>query len=71
MHPQEVILYQVGDLIESASFNNFLDALDAAYCTSDGGDDPVLYVIHDFSDEGHALTNPAMLYIQTPPMGAT
>ncbi len=33
-------LYQVGDLIEGASFNNFLDAIDASYCTYEGGDDP-------------------------------
>ncbi|KAH9886275.1 subtilisin-like protein [Cubamyces lactineus] len=37
---QEVQLYQVGDPVESASFNNLLDALDKAYCTSGGGDDP-------------------------------
>lgn len=32
--PQEVTLYQVGDLVQGASFNNFLDGIDAAYCTS-------------------------------------
>ena len=31
--PQSVTLYQVGDDVEGASFNNFLDALDASYCT--------------------------------------
>lgn len=36
--PQTVTLYQVGDLIAQASFNNFLDALDASYCTFEGGD---------------------------------
>lgn len=40
VHPQEVTLYQVGDAIQSGSFNNYLDALDASYCTSNGGDDP-------------------------------
>lgn len=40
VYPQNVTLYQTGDLAEGASFNNFLDALDGAYCTSDGGDDP-------------------------------
>jgi len=35
-----VTLYQVGDLIEGASFNNFLDAIDGSYCTYEGGDDP-------------------------------
>ncbi|KAG1727654.1 peptidase S8/S53 domain-containing protein [Suillus paluster] len=37
---QDVTLYQVGDAVEGASFNNFLDALDGDYCTYDGGDDP-------------------------------
>ena len=37
VNPIPVNLYQVGDAIESASFNDFLDALDASYC---GGDDP-------------------------------
>jgi len=37
---QPVTLYQVGDLVEGASFNNFLDALDGSYCTFEGGDDP-------------------------------
>lgn len=36
---QEITLYQVGDLVEGASFNNFLDALDASYCKFEGGDD--------------------------------
>ncbi|KIY49300.1 subtilisin-like protein [Fistulina hepatica ATCC 64428] len=38
---QTVTLYQVGDMVEGASFNNFLDALDEAYCTFEGGDDPL------------------------------
>ncbi|KAG9312092.1 peptidase S8/S53 domain-containing protein [Chiua virens] len=37
---QIVTLYQAGDMVEGASFNNFLDALDASYCTFEGGDDP-------------------------------
>ena len=40
VNPQNVTLYQVGDLVQGASLNNFLDAIDASYCTSDGGDDP-------------------------------
>jgi tripeptidyl-peptidase-1 len=35
--PQTVTLYQVGDLVNGASFNNFLDALDGSYCTFQGG----------------------------------
>ncbi|KAH8820611.1 peptidase S8/S53 domain-containing protein [Xylogone sp. PMI_703] len=40
VYPQKVTLYQVGDTVEGASFGNFLDALDASFCTSGGGDDP-------------------------------
>jgi tripeptidyl-peptidase-1 len=39
--PQKVTLYQVGDEIEGASFNDFLDGIDAMYCTYEGGDDPI------------------------------
>lgn len=38
--PQPVTLYQVGDLVQGASFNNFLDGIDGSYCTFEGGDDP-------------------------------
>ena len=37
---QPVTLYQVGDFVEGASFNNLLDALDGSFCTFEGGDDP-------------------------------
>lgn len=40
INPQKTTLYQVGDTIEGASFNDFLDAIDGSYCTYDGGDDP-------------------------------
>ncbi|KIM96701.1 hypothetical protein OIDMADRAFT_94140, partial [Oidiodendron maius Zn] len=48
VYPQDVILYQVGDLAEEdeTSFNNFLDAIDASYCTYDGGDDPVYDAVY-------------------------
>ena len=41
VNPQNVTLYQVGDIVQGASFNNFLDAIDGEYCTFDGGDDPL------------------------------
>lgn len=41
VNPQPVQLYQVGDFIEGGSLNDFLDAVDASYCTFDGGDDPI------------------------------
>jgi tripeptidyl-peptidase-1 len=40
VNPQKVTLYQTGDFVEGASFNNFLDAIDGSYCTFEGGDDP-------------------------------
>ena len=40
VYPQNVTLYQVGDISGYASFNTFLDAIDASYCTFEGGDDP-------------------------------
>lgn len=40
VYPLKVTLYQTGDLVEGASFNNFLDGIDASYCTYEGGDDP-------------------------------
>ncbi|RPD61015.1 subtilisin-like protein [Lentinus tigrinus ALCF2SS1-7] len=39
-HKQNVTLYQVGDEVQGASFNNLLDALDGSFCTYEGGDDP-------------------------------
>jgi tripeptidyl-peptidase-1 len=36
--PQQVALYQVGDLVNGGSFNNFLDAIDGSYCSFEGGD---------------------------------
>ncbi|KDQ54115.1 hypothetical protein JAAARDRAFT_136070 [Jaapia argillacea MUCL 33604] len=40
VNPQPVTLYQAGDMVEGASFNNFLDAIDGTFCTFEGGDDP-------------------------------
>lgn len=38
IYPQQATLYQVGDLVQSASFNNFLDGIDGSYCQFEGGD---------------------------------
>lgn len=38
IYPQQATLYQVGDLTQGASFNNFLDGIDGSYCTFEGGD---------------------------------
>lgn len=43
IYPQKLRLYQVGDGINVDSvgtFNVWLDALDASYCTYEGGDQP-------------------------------
>lgn len=43
IYPQKLRLYQVGDGINVDSvgtFNIWLDALDASYCTYEGGDQP-------------------------------
>lgn len=40
VNPQKTTLYQVGDTTWGASFNDFLDALDASFCSSEGEDDP-------------------------------
>ncbi|KDQ15077.1 hypothetical protein BOTBODRAFT_32062 [Botryobasidium botryosum FD-172 SS1] len=37
VYPTPVTLYQVGDIIEGGSFNNFLNGIDASYC---GHNDP-------------------------------
>ncbi|KAI6361932.1 hypothetical protein MCOR25_006355 [Pyricularia grisea] len=37
IYPQKATLYQVGDLNQAASFNNFLEAIDGTYCDYDGG----------------------------------
>jgi tripeptidyl-peptidase-1 len=55
-YPQNVTLYQVGDNVRSnpATDNNFLDAIDGEYCTTDGGDDPDWDAVypHDASKPG-------------------
>jgi tripeptidyl-peptidase-1 len=55
-YPQNVTLYQVGDGVvwQPATNNNFLDAIDGSYCTTDGGDDPTWDAIypHDSSSPG-------------------
>ncbi|KAL4071281.1 peptidase S8/S53 domain-containing protein [Scleroderma yunnanense] len=55
---QPVQLYQVGDLVEGASFNNFLDAIDGSYCTFEGGDDPNQPGIYPHEDGIYPDPNP-------------
>ena len=35
-NPQPVTLLQTGDLVEGAGFDNWLDAVDASFCTFEG-----------------------------------
>ncbi|KAL9111665.1 MAG: hypothetical protein Q9227_003939 [Pyrenula ochraceoflavens] len=62
VYPQSVTLYQVGDASagDPATNNNFLDALDASYCTYKGGDDPDFDArypdIPDYTYPGQNLT---------------
>ncbi|KAG9312098.1 tripeptidyl-peptidase I [Chiua virens] len=56
---QTVTLYQTGDVPESASFNNFLDALDGSYCTFEGGDDPTADGIYPDPLPGGYTVKPA------------
>ncbi|KIW07721.1 uncharacterized protein PV09_01652 [Verruconis gallopava] len=51
--PVKTQLYQVGDEIEGASFNNFLDAIDGSYCTFEGGDDPSADAIYPDPPDGY------------------
>ncbi|KAJ7505931.1 subtilisin-like protein [Mycena galericulata] len=39
-NPQPIQLLQTGDIVEGAGFDNWLDAVDASFCTFEGGDDP-------------------------------
>ena len=52
VNPQKVTLYQAGDLVEGASFNNFLDAIDGSYCTYEGGDDPTQDAVYPDTEPG-------------------
>jgi tripeptidyl-peptidase-1 len=45
VYPQKVTLYQAGDTVEGASFNDFLDAIDGSYCSYEGGDGNFLQIV--------------------------
>ncbi|TFK48830.1 hypothetical protein OE88DRAFT_1634138 [Heliocybe sulcata] len=40
VYPQNVTLLQTGDMVEGGGFDNWLDAVDASFCTYEGGDVP-------------------------------
>ena len=47
-NPQPVMLLQTGDLVEGAGFDNWLDAVDASYCTFEG-EDGIIFVAASYS----------------------
>lgn len=63
-----ITLYQVGDSVawNPATNNNFLDAIDAAYCTTDGGDDKDWDAIYPHENP----SNDAGIYTGKPMCGA-
>ncbi|KAI0044218.1 subtilisin-like protein [Auriscalpium vulgare] len=66
VNPQPVTLLQAGDLPQGASFDNWLDAVDASFCNFEGGDDPSQDGIYPDSLPG-GYTGPASCGIIKPP----
>ncbi|KAK3680269.1 hypothetical protein LTR78_000647 [Recurvomyces mirabilis] len=55
VYPQGIRLYQNGDSVNvdsTGTFNIFLDALDASYCTYEGGDQPYIDPAYPDPNEG-------------------
>ncbi|OCH89925.1 subtilisin-like protein [Obba rivulosa] len=65
-NPQPLLLLQAGDLVEGASFNNLLDALDASFCTFEGGDNPEFDGIYPDRERG-GFDHPESCGIIAPP----
>ncbi|TFK85969.1 subtilisin-like protein [Polyporus arcularius HHB13444] len=65
-NPQPILLLQTGDLVEGASFNNWLDAVDGSFCTFEGGDDPTQDGIYPDPLPG-GFKGPESCGILTPP----
>ncbi|EMD39903.1 hypothetical protein CERSUDRAFT_103818 [Gelatoporia subvermispora B] len=65
-NPQPILLLQAGDLVEGASFNNLLDAIDASFCTFEGGDNPEFDGIYPDRERG-GFDHPESCGIIAPP----
>lgn len=65
IHPQTSTLFQVGDLNQGASFNNFLDGIDGSYCTFQGGDSPDANVDGQYATNVNCGTTPPTNVIST------
>ncbi|OBZ71486.1 Tripeptidyl-peptidase SED1 [Grifola frondosa] len=52
-NPQPISLLQTGDLVEGASFDNWLDAVDGTFCTFEGGDNPEF--VESFFTQGDGI----------------
>ncbi|KAF8158458.1 subtilisin-like protein [Crassisporium funariophilum] len=65
-NPQPITLLQTGDLEEGAGFDNWLDAVDASFCSFEGGDDPEQDGIYPDTLPG-GFKGPESCGIVTPP----
>ncbi|KAI1881799.1 hypothetical protein JX265_000625 [Neoarthrinium moseri] len=63
--PQQATLFQVGDLVQGASFGNLLDALDGSFCSFEGGDSKDPNVDGQYSDKVRCGTAQATNVIST------
>lgn len=63
--PQQATLFQVGDLNQGGSFGNLLDALDASFCTFEGGDSKDPAVDGQYADNIRCGTGKATNVIST------
>jgi len=66
-NPQPIILLQTGDLVEGAGFDNWLDAVDASFCTFEGGDDPTQDGIYPDPLPGGFLKDLNLVVSSNPP----
>jgi len=64
--PQTITLLQTGDIVEGASFNNWLDAVDGSFCTFEGGDNPTFDGIYPDPAKG-GFKGPESCGIIAPP----
>lgn len=65
IYPQQATLFQVGDLVQGASFGNLLDALDGSFCTFEGGDSKDPNVDSQYPDNVRCGTQTATNVIST------
>jgi len=64
--PQTITLLQTGDIVEGASFDNWLDAVDGSFCTFEGGDNSTQDGIYPDTEPG-GFKGPESCGIVAPP----